>query len=108
MPKPVNNHFSNICFPQFLKNCARLHTAVVNLQIRFVVKLYNMPIHCQKCCSYNIRPRPYKIESSFSPTKPTNLNLVQPAPTYHATRPSCTTGWIVYGPFDWSQPTITM
>ena len=50
---------------------------------------------------FYISPRPYKIKTSHILSNQTNLNLVvQPAHTLtkiYATRPSCTTGWIVYG-----------
>ena len=67
-----------------------------------VVKLYNTPTHCQKgCTTFGHAPLKSKL-LWFSPTKPTNQNLLYNlpihCPTGYTTQPSCTTSWIIYGP----------
>ena len=59
-----------------------LHAIIPGFQLMLDGMLYNMPTHCQKCCT-TLGHAPLKSKLLwFSPTKPTNQYLVvQPAHT---------------------------
>ena len=68
IPKPLNNHFSNICFSQSEKSSKTTHSSgkpATDVGCEVV-----QHAHTLSKMLYNIRPRPYKIKTLILPNQP--------------------------------------